>query len=160
MKDRELTEEEKAFIKSRLKKKNISYDAEEEVFIKEKLPAEPGRLRSTAWTLLRPRNWSVLILLIAGGLTALLLSMTRQVNSLLGSGVMEAVDAEGISMAEISSIIGIKEDDLDLLVKVYSQTPVYISIILIVGIILIALLWMLDIYLSNRRNQRYEVRKR
>lgn len=160
MKDRELTDEEKAFIKSRLERKNISYDSEEEIFIKEKPSVEPGRLRSTSWTLLRPRNWSVLILLIAGGLTALLLSMTRQVNSLLGSGVLEAVDAEGISLAEISSIIGVKEDDLNLLIKVYSQTPVYISIILIVGIVLIALLWMLDIYFENRRNQRYEVRKR
>lgn len=150
---RELSPEEEAFIARKLSTKNLEYDADTKVYKKIKPTTKAG---ATLWTLFRPRNWGVLVVLIIGIIVAFIISSMERINTILGSGIIEYVNSGDASLKEIADQSGIDISAVQDIAYIYDNSSLIIAIVLAVGIITVGLLFGLDVMLQSRRDKRFE----
>lgn len=154
--ERELTNEEQEFIKTKLDKRNITYDSDKKEYVK-KNKDKKNKVTSALWMVFRPRNWSILVIIVAAVLLNFLINTIQTIKTFLGSGILEFINDSGMTLGDFSTQAGIDVSSIQDLVYFYDNKAIFIAVIVSVAIVLVAILLILDIIIKNHRNKKMEV---
>lgn len=152
---RDLTPEEEIFIKEKLDSKNIKYNPDDKTYKKEEV-SERSRASATLWTLFRPRNWSFIILLIAGIFISFIISSINKVDQFLGTGIVDYIEESGSSLQDFANSSGFNITSIQDFIYFYDNRSIILTIIIVIAIILITILFVIDTILQNKRDKKDE----